>query len=295
MKVRLLGKTELWIENIKLNNANLTFAAEAVAEVLNLKRDEVIVTDVRDNKIIIDILKSTMNIEQFAGKEKQLFEKLSRVPGIELTEGTSIHSQGVLGFIVLDGKTTNETIKKTLEMKRTIRQKILKRAKVFSTGSEVKNKLIEDTNTPSLLEILELNGYKVTAGRTLDDDDSIIAANIFDAINSGYGLVILTGGVGAEEKDRTVEGILRVDPNACTPYIMKFNKGSGRHIKDGVKIAVGKSGLTTIIALPGPTDEAKLGLEAVINNIGVQDKETLAAKIAETLRKRLEKIHCGIF
>ncbi len=291
LKVRLLDKTELRIENIKLDNVNLTVTAEAVAEVLDLNREEVIVTDASNNHILFDILRQTLNAQQFYGKEKPLLEKLSKVPGIELMENTSIHSQGVLGLITLDEKTAQKTIKTTLEMKNTIKQIILKRAIVYTTGNEVKNKLIKDTNTPILLKILEVNGYKATEGKTLEDDEDLIAANIQESADSGYGLIILTGGVGAEEKDRTVEGVLKVVPNTYTPYIMKFEKGSGRHVKDGVKIAVGRKGLTTIIALPGPTEEAKLGLESVVNKITEQDIETIAEKIAETLRKRLEKIN----
>jgi len=59
-------------------------------------------------------------------------------------------------------------------------------------------------------------------------------------------------------------------------------------VKDGVRIAVGKVGETRIIALPGPSEEVKVGLDAAMGGIAEGlDKNLLANKIAQALRGRL--------
>ena len=99
---------------------------------------------------------------------------------------------------------------------------------------------------------------------------------------------ITTAGVGAEKKDRTVEAILSLDPKASTPYISKYKQGTGRHHKDGVRIAVGTAMDTLIVALPGPNDEVRSSLEILIEGLrNSWSKELLAEELARNLRKKL--------
>ncbi len=288
LEIDLLGKTELRIEQVELKNVNLNEFAAKVAEVLGLSRDEILVVDVRDTYITLDILKKKVYAEDIYGKEKVLLKQLSTLPGVGITDKSSIHSQGILGFIALDEKEAKEVIERTRQIEADMTQKIMKRAMVFPTGFEVKKGMIEDTNTPMIIKRLTEEGYKATRGPILEDDESMIVDYLTRAIGNGYGLIITTGGVGAEDKDKTVESILKVDEEAATSYITKFEKGTGRHVKDGVKIAVGKVGNTTIVALPGPNDEAKAGLEVIIkalkNNLSKKD---FADSLAEALRNRL--------
>jgi len=291
MELNLLGKTEIWIENINLKNADLGEIARVAAEVLESKRDEVIVTDVRENHIVLDVMRKTVYTEQIFGKKDELFKRLSELPGVIITEETAIHSDGILGFIALDKETAREVTEHSKQIVNEIKSKVAKRAIVFPTGFEVKRCMIKDTNTPMIAERLEKEGYKVAKEQILNDDEDHIASNILDAISTGYGLIIITGGVGAENKDKTVEGVLKVDPDAATPYVVRYRIGTGRHVKDGVKIAVGRVGETTIIALPGPTEEVKLCLEAVVQGLSRElNKHTLANYIADVLRKRLSKM-----
>lgn len=288
LELDLLEKTELRIENIKLGNTNLYQFASVVADVLGLSSDEVLVTDVRDNNVTVDILRRTLYADNIFGKKEELLKRLSEVPGVAVTAESSVHSEGILGFIAIDEKEAKEVIERTRLIREGMRSRILKRAIVFSTGFEVRDGMVEDTNTPMIAERLEEEGYQVTRGPTLDDNELRIASSIVKAIDEGYGLILLTGGIGAEDKDRTVEAILKVDSEAATSYITKFQKGTGRHIKDGVRIAVGKVGEVTIVALPGPTQEVKVGLGAAVPAIkeGV-DKHGLASGIAGALRERL--------
>jgi molybdopterin biosynthesis enzyme MoaB len=108
--------------------------------------------------------------------------------------------------------------------------------------------------------------------------------------NDGYGLVVTTGGVGAEAKDQTIEALLALDPDAATPYTCRFQIGTGRHTKDGVRIGVGEVSETLIVALPGPNDEVKLGLEELIKGLKSHlNKQMLAENIARILRAELRE------
>jgi molybdenum cofactor synthesis domain-containing protein len=171
----------------------------------------------------------------------------------------------------------------------TIRSAVARRAVVYSTGFEVRSGLIEDTNGPYLKASLEQRGFKVTIGPILEDDKFAIARAFNNAVNRGYGLAITTGGVGAERKDCSVEGLLEIDAAAAMAWLVKYQQGQGRHEKEGVRIAVGQLGLTTMITLPGPHDEVQTALPVICRHVeqGPVDKVRLAEEIAAVLRRVL--------
>ena len=285
----LLDKTELRLEPVTLENANLNHIAEAIAGVLGLEGTDVIVTDVRGETLTLDILKRGVDAHNIIGKRDELLAKISELSGVGIQENTSIFSQGMLGWIVLDYNETELALKRSEQMAREIRQRIAKRVMVFSTGMEVYNRQIKDTNSPLIKKRLEAEGYSVTVGPTLKDDELLIAGNLRQAIENGYGLIITTGGVGAEDKDHTVEALLALDPEAATPYVCKFQKGTGRHHKDGVKIAVGYASESLIVALTGPNDEVKSSLDILIPGLKSNlNKDVLAEKLARNLSKMLQ-------
>ncbi|HHV46402.1 MAG TPA: competence/damage-inducible protein A [Tissierellia bacterium] len=293
MKLNLLEKTELWINNVVLNNVNLTDLSNKLADVLEIDHSKVFVVDVRETHITFDILERFIDAENFFGKKDKIFQELSKVEGFKLTEKSDIHSDGILNMINLNEEEVPNIINRMKQMTAEIQQNVSKRAIVFPTGFEVKKGYIKDTNTPYIAEKLKEHSYKVTFGEILDDDKEYIASKIYDAVLQGYGLIVLTGGVGAEDKDKTVEAILEIDPQASTPYIVKTKKGTGRHLKDGIRIGVGKVEQTLIVALPGPNDEVRIGIEKLIEALksGLNKEET-ALLIADALSKRLiEKIH----
>ena len=274
---------------MQLRNVDLNEFGTVVAEVLGLTSEEVMVTDVREDHVVVDILRKDVYAENIYGKKKELLQRLSKLGGISLSENASIHSEGVLGFIALDEEEAKQVIERTKKIGEDIKEKTAKRAIVYSTGFEVQKAAIKDKNAPMIAARLEEEGYVVTIGPTLDDDEKNIAMSISRSIDRGYGLVITTGGVGAESKDRTVEAILQIDHEAATPYVTMYHKGTGRHEKDGVRIAVGKVGYATVIALPGPNQEAKLGIEVAIDAIRANhDKKTIASNIAQALRESLK-------
>ncbi len=78
-----------------------------------------------------------------------------------------------------------------------------------------------------------------------------------------------------------------MDPSAATPYILKFEIGTGRHVKDGVRIAVGDVGISRFVALPGPTREVQLSLERLLEALEKKwEKGETAEYIASALRKK---------
>lgn len=289
MEYNLLEKTEVWLTGVRLSGVNLTDLAAAAAEVLGLDPVEVLVVDVRDNLVTLDILRKTVLAEDIAGKQAALLERLSTIPGLELTPETAIHSDGVLGFIALDPAEAAGVLERTQALTGSLLASIARRAIVFSSGFEVRQGMIQDTNGPYIRETLARQGFQITVGPVLEDDELAVARALEEAISRAYGLVITTGGVGAENKDRTVEGLLRVDPGAATAWLVKYEQGQGRHEKEGVRIAVGQVGPTTLITLPGPHDEVQTALPVICRHLeqGAADKYTLADQVAAALRAKL--------
>lgn len=289
MSMNLLKKTELWVNHIILDDVNLTELADIVAGVLGLRKGEVMVVDVRPQHITFDVLVQEIPQENFLGKEKAILNALQSVQGVTLYEDTYIHSNGILGQICanLSDEQEKELLNTVDTMTSEIKNNVLHRAIVFPTGFELQQELIEDTNTPYIKRLLENEGFKVTIGEIMSDDLYDIKEKLEDALNRGFGLLITSGGVGAEDKDKTVEAIHSIDENAATPYIVKFKKGTGRHVKDGVRIGVGTEGLSTMISLPGPHDEVELAMPVLIKGLRENwDKMHLADCLAGVLANK---------
>jgi molybdenum cofactor synthesis domain-containing protein len=287
----LLNKTELKIAPILLNNANLTHIAAAVADTLEMEYSEVLVVDYRDGSLVLDILNSCVNAYKIVGKKETLIESLGALPGVSVSEKTEVISNGMLGWIALDENSATEALRQSEKIVSEILGNISKRVIVFSSGAEVLENEIEDTNTPTIKNYFKSEGYKVDRGKVLKDDKLFIAAKLKEASElDGYGVIITTGGVGAEDKDQTIEAVKAIDPDAATPYICHFKIGTGRHVKDGVKIAVGDYNGTRIIALPGPNDEVKTSLGPIVHGLKTgAEKQDLAEMIAANLRQILRR------
>jgi len=285
-EINLLEKTELWIEGMTLQGVRLDEIAATVADVFGLERREVLVVDVREDHIVLDILRPVLKSRQIAGKGNELLNRISDIPGVTLSDQACIHSEGALGWVALDAVESQKAIEQSARMGQEIRERVAKRAIVFSTGFEVERGMIADTNYPLIDQRLKEEGYTVKFGGILPDEPGAIAYQLQRALDEGFGLIITTGGVGAEAKDCTVEALLRVDPAAATPYIIKFKIGTGRHVKEGVRIGVGEVGISRFVALPGPTREVKLGMDRLLEALARKwDKAETAEHIAAALRE----------
>ena len=289
MELNLLEKTELRIHGLELSGVNLNELAARVAQVLELPANQVLVVDVREDHVCLDLLTPKINIRQIAGREQAVLKALTLMDGLTVGENARIDSSGILGLIAYDQNEALEIAALSQKMGSEIESNILRRALVFATGFEVKKEMIEDTNSPFLIDLLQKQGYAAEFGGILDDDLDIIANKLMEATERGFGLVITTGGVGAEDKDFSVEAMNRIDRQAATPWIVKYEQGTGRHVKAGVRIGVEQYGLTTLINLPGPHDEV-MAVAPVLQahcNRGLINKELLANDLVQVLRAKL--------
>jgi len=178
LELNLLDKNEIRMENLRLEKVNLNDVAAAISDVLELRRDEVIVTDVGESSITVDILRRKVHAEQICSKKDELLKKLSTVSGISVTEETDIHSEGILGLIAFDEESAKRAIECSKKMGEEIKQKISRRSMVFSSGEEIRRGMVEDTNTPMIVKRLESEGYKVKRGPTIGDDEGDITQYI---------------------------------------------------------------------------------------------------------------------
>lgn len=283
MELNLLQKTELRIDGITLDSANLTDIAAAVAQCLSLPRDKVLVIDVRPGQLALDILVPTVRADQFFGKEKSLLALLASMPGVTLAEGAGLHSEGILGAISLDEERVPEVLARTSSMGTALAARKKGRVRIFPTGFELIERRIEDTNTPYLVKLFSQAGFMAEAGESLPDRKEALAEAIAAAAEE-CSLVVTTGGVGAEDKDYSVEAIESVDPLAATPYLVRFTQGEGRHVKDGIRLAVGEKDGCLMVALPGPHDEVRLLAPILLR--GVKERQDIHV-LAETLASRL--------
>jgi molybdenum cofactor synthesis domain-containing protein len=293
LELELFEKTEIWISPIHIVDVDLGLIAEKFAEILHLDKKEIMVVDVREELITLDVLKKSVRAEDIIGKKDALLKALAAIPGISLTSETSLHSDGILGLIAVEDQAmAGEILGGMARMQREISERIRKRAIVFPSGFEVRRGMIQDTNSPYITDRLRKEGYSVTVGEAIEDDLESIVPVLRRTLSEGYGLIITTGGVGAEDKDRMVEALLRIDAEACTPYIIHYEKGKGRHEKDGVKIGVAYAYPSYVIALPGPHEEVKAGMEVIVEGLkkGL-GKDNLASALAKEYIGRLKRIH----
>ena len=250
------------------------------------------VVDVRPGVVAFDVLRRSVDAHAIVGMERPLLDRVGGIEGVRLGPDAKVHSEGVLGFIALDRVEGARALADAEAVGDEVRREVARRVLVFASGSEVRDGSIRDTNSPFLLAALRGAGYRAEFGGVLEDDLAAVVASLEDAIGRGHGLVVTTGGVGAEDKDFNIEAILRIDPGAQTPWILRFEPDMRRHHKEGVRIAVGRVGPTRLVALPGPNDEVRLAagvlLEALARDAGDAD---LAGALAAVLRQRwLEKM-----
>lgn len=291
----LLGKTELSVHGIVLQNADLGGIADVVAKVLGLNRSDVLVTDVRGEHLVLDILQKGLDASKIVGREKDLLAAVSALPGVSLRPDARTESRGLLSWVAADPAIAQEGLDDAAGMAGGLQERLGRLVTVFATGTEINNGQVKDTNSPAIRERLESNGYAVSLGGTLRDDEHFIAGRIRERAEEGFSLIVTTGGVGAEVKDKTIEALLLLDPNAATPTIVTYELGVGRHVhKNAVRIGVAKVLDATVVALPGPTDEVLIGLGALLKALAESErnKVALSERIAAVLRARLqEKVH----
>lgn len=283
--VQLLDKTEIWLRGVTVADANLPQLANVVAGVLGLENDRVFVTDIGANHVCLDILVPNLALEQFAGKKDELMAALAQVPGVTIAADASLHSDGILGLIGAAADVVPHILDEARRMNEGLRNYAMQRVAVVSTGPELLDGRVHDTNFEAIHELLGGAGFDVERGGVVDDDLERIAGRVARLVDESYGIVVTTGGVGAEAKDKTVEALLHLDPSAATAIIASFKQGHGRHVKSAIRIAVAQIGYALVVALPGPTHEVRLALPILIEGLRNQwSAASLVEALATPLR-----------
>lgn len=288
----LLDKRELTVIGVELATADLNELATVAADVLQLDRADVLVTDYLDNVLTFDVLCTTIYPHQLLDRASALLEALAGVAGVTLASNARVDARGMLGWIAADAAGMADAMNMAQSRADDVADILRRRVAILSTGSEVVEQRIVDTNAASITERLGRAGYLCEHRGAVRDDIELIAGAIRRTVTRGFGLVVVTGGVGAEAKDCTVEAIQRLDPDAATPYLAHFEQGHGRHVKDGVRIAVATYDGTRLVALPGPNDEVTVALHALVDGLDADlDNTALAESIAVVLRAKLRHKH----
>ncbi len=288
MNLKLFSKREIFFRGLELSGVNLDQVARVVAKELGLSENEVIVVDAREDLLTVDVLNEEVEIERVAGKGKALLQALSLIPGLKVSPHAGIHSEGVLGLINLGAENVEKLPAAVTAIEQKIRANVAHRAVVLPTGSEIIAGQVADTNTPFLIDLLQSEGFTAEAGPAVADDVNIAIGALTEAGLKGYGLVVTTGGTGAEIKDCVIEAIEALDPTAATPYVVRYTRGQGRHHKDGVRLAVGCLELTTYVALTGPNREVRMVAPVLMRGLREGwSKVRLSEEMANVLRAEL--------
>jgi hypothetical protein len=288
VSVELFHKREIFIRGLELSGVDLDEVARVVARELGLAEHEVLVVDARDDLLTLDVLNPKVDVERIAGRERALLETLATIPGVRITAETQVHSEGVLGLLSVGPGDAARLPAALAAMTRDVRSTVARRAVVLPTGNEIAAGQVADANTPFLVELLRAEGFTVDSGPAIPDDVDSAIGRLSEAALAGHGLVVTSGGTGAESKDCIVEAIRALDPAAATPYVVRYQPGQGRHQKDGVRLAVGSLELTTYVALTGPHREVQLVAPLLVQGLReAWGKARLAEELARVLTAEL--------
>ncbi len=281
----LLSKTELWVEDILLDDVDLTALAQAAGQVLGLGPEHIFVTDVRDRRVVFDVVSPTVSLDAIAGKEAALLAALRVFPGVSMGNRASVHSFGVLGVIGAPAEQAAGILANAAKLEAGLQAYVARSVIVLSTGGEVARGEIEDTNYAAVKSVLGARGYRVDHAGVVEDDEALIAARIRHLLGEGCGLIITTGGVGAEDKDKTIEAMQRLAPHLSTAVLAEYKVGHGRHVKPHVRVACGRIGDTVLVALPGPTREVLAALPFLADALAEgHAPEVVVERIAAPIR-----------
>lgn len=159
---------------------------------------------------------------------------------------------------------------------------------MISTGPELLDVRVRGTNFESAQGVLGNAGFEVLSGGVVDDDLERNAGRVAHMAYEGFGVVITTGGVAAEAKDKTVEALLHLDTDAATAIIASFKPGYGCHVKPSIRIAVAQIGYAIVIALPGPAHEVQLALPVLVEGLKNNwNPSVLVEALAKPLRNNI--------
>jgi molybdopterin biosynthesis enzyme MoaB len=277
-----MGKTEIVLDGIHLNKANLDEISSLLAKVIGLKSEEVFIVNVLPGQVTVDLV-CTIIPDGMVGKKDELKDLLSNLDSIKIDDNFNISSRGILGHLSLPMENYNVSIE--AEMSRQLDESIRRRVTVFPTGFEVIQGMIQDTNTPFLLQTLNDNGFLAESGSPLADDPDIITGKLRLELEKAKGWIITTGGIGGEMKDLVIPAmeLLALEKNIAPIVCFQHSFGSA-----AVRIFVGRVDHTFLVALPGPHVEVRACIDILLSYMKREhiDMNQLAEDLAESVRQR---------
>jgi molybdenum cofactor synthesis domain-containing protein len=281
----LFDKTEIWLTGVTTRGARLPDVAAAAASVLSIGANEVFVTDVRGDHIVLDLLTPRVRLEDVIGRSDDLLAGVGAVAGVAVAADAAVHSRGVLGILGAPSDQVDDILVTASALEANLRAYVARRIAVVSTGTEMQDGRVHDTNVEAIEDLAGAAGYEVSFGGVVGDDERAIAGRVARLVEDGYGIVITTGGVGAEDKDRTVEGLQLLAPDLATAVLASYVVGHGRHVKPDVRVAAGRFDDAVIVALPGPTREVRAAVPALLDALAAGvGSERIAEAVAEPIR-----------
>lgn len=163
----------------------------------------------------------------------------------------------------------------------------MKRVTVITSSDSSWRGEREDLSGPAIREILEANGYDVTAMIILPDDREMLSRKMAEiADNNQAELILTTGGTGFSPRDCTPEATMDITerqvpgiPEAMRAYSMQFTK---RAMLSRATAGIRKG--TLIINLPGSPKAVRECLEYIVDSLehGI---EILTGETANCARK----------
>lgn len=288
----LFDKTEIWLTGVTTSGARLPEVAAAAAAALSVGIGEVFVTDVRGDHVVLDLVTPRVRLEDVAGRSSDLLAAIGRVEGVEVAADAGVHSRGVLGILGAPREQVAEVLVAASTLDANLRAYVARRIAVVSTGAELEDGRVHDTNLEAIDELAGAAGYEVSFGGVVGDDERAIAGRVARLIDDGHGIVITTGGVGAEDKDRTIEALQILIPDLATAVLASYEVGHGRHVKPDVRVGAGRvHDDVVVVALPGPTREVRAAMPAVLDALRAGASADVIAESAAAPIRALWSAH----
>jgi hypothetical protein len=97
-----------------LQHADLGQIADVVAGVLGLNRNDVLVTDVRRENLVLDILQKGLDASKIVGREQELLAAVGGIPGVSLRSDARTESRGLLSWVAADPAVAREELESAL-------------------------------------------------------------------------------------------------------------------------------------------------------------------------------------
>jgi molybdopterin biosynthesis enzyme len=144
---------------------------------------------------------------------------------------------------------------------------LIENALIIPTGDEIKEGIVQDTDSPMIMQqLINLNPRcQVVRSIPINDDENAILDAIISNIESNLDIIILIGGSGGGHRYSSTLG--KDFTHSALETILEQKYVGEIYGKNGhlwCKLLCGKKDSTLIINVPGPFKESKAAMEAFV-------------------------------